>query len=124
MIEFSQKGDFSKTFGFLDRCKSLVKLSALDKYGRKGVALLRDATPVYSGDTAESWDYEIQREKESVSIIFTNTNSPNGIPVAILIQYGHATKNGGFVVGRDFINPTIQPLFDEMANDLWKEVTK
>lgn len=85
---------------------------------------MRDATPVYSGDTAESWDYEIQREKESVSIIFTNTNAPNGIPVAILIQYGHATKNGGFVVGRDFINPTIQPLFDEMANDLWKEVTK
>jgi hypothetical protein len=124
MIEFSQKGDFSKTFGFLDRCKAIVKLSALDKYGRKGVALLKDATPIYSGETAESWDYEIRREKESVSIIFTNSNVQNGVPVVILIQYGHATRNGGFVVGRDFINPTIQPLFDEMANDIWKEVTK
>ena len=123
MISFRQKGDFSKSIRFLEKTKGAVSLRDLDKYGREGVAVLASATPVDSGLTADSWYYEIERKKGSVSITFYNSNVQNGIPIAIILQYGHGTGTGGWVQGRDYINPAIQPIFDKMANDAWREVT-
>lgn len=125
MITFEQKGDFSKLNRFLERAKNAVKVGDLDKYGREGVRLLSAATPVDTGKTANSWYYKIERTNTTVRITFLNSNIVNGwANVAILLQYGHATRNGGWVEGRDYINPAIQPLFDKLAKDAWKEVTK
>ncbi len=124
MITFRQKGDFSKLTKFLERAKEVVKLGDLDKYGREGVAALASATPIDSGKTASSWSYEIKHKNGSVSISFYNSNIQNGVPIAIILQYGHGTRNGGWVQGRDYINPAIQPIFDKIANDAWREVTK
>lgn len=124
MISFRQKGDFSKLTNFFEKAKQAVHLSDLDKYGKEGVAALASATPVKTGKTANSWYYEITHQNGSVSISFLNSNIQNGIPIAIIIQYGHGTNNGGWVQGRDYINPAIQPLFDKIANDAWREVTK
>lgn len=124
MIKFRQKGDFSNLTRFLERAKEAVNLGNLDKYGREGVAVLASATPVDTGLTANSWRYEIEQKKGSVSISFYNTNIQNGVPIAIILQYGHATRNGGWVQGRDYINPAIQPIFDKITNEAWKEVTK
>lgn len=124
MISFRQKGDFSKLTRFLERAKETVHIGDLDKYGREGVAALVSATPVDTGLTARSWKYEIQQKKGSVTISFSNTNIQNGVPIAIILQYGHATRNGGWVQGRDYINPAIQPIFDKIANEAWREVTK
>lgn len=124
MITFRQKGDFSKLNRFLEKAKETVKLGDLDRYGREGVAALASATPVDSGKTASSWYYEIVRTSEGVSISFKNSNINKGVPIAIILQYGHATRNGGWVEGRDYINPAIQPIFDRIANDAWKEVRK
>lgn len=123
-IRFTHKGDFSKTTRFLERAKQAVRLSNLDKYAKKGVEALASATPVDSGLTASSWSYEIVNEKGSIAINFINSNIQQGTPIAIIIQYGHATGNGGWVEGRDYINPAIQPIFDEIVNDVWREVTK
>ena len=124
MISFRQKGDFSKLTRFLERAKNLVHLSDLDRYGREGVAALASATPVDTGKTAASWYYDIKINKESASITFNNSNIQNGVPIAIILQYGHGTRNGGWVEGRDYINPIIQPIFDKIAEEAWKEVTK
>lgn len=124
MISFKHKGDWSKTTGFLERAKNIVRLGNLDRYGREGVAALASATPVDTGLTASSWKYEIVRTRGSVSINFLNTNIQNGVPIALILQYGHGTRNGGWVEGRDYINPTIQPIFDRLAKELWEEVTK
>ena len=124
MISFRHKGDFSKLTSFLEKSKGAIKLSNLDKFGREGVAALASATPVDSGKTAKSWDYEIENRNGSITITFYNSNIQNGVPIAILLQYGHGTKNGGWIQGRDYINPTIQPIFDKIANSAWKEVTK
>lgn len=124
MISISQKGDFSKLTGFLERMKNVIKIGDLDKYGREGVAALSAATPKESGLTANSWYYEIERSKDSVSISFHNSNINKGVPIAIILQYGHGTKNGGYVEGIDYINPAIQPLFNKIAEDAWEEVTK
>lgn len=124
MISFRQKGDFSKVTHYLAKVKDAAKLSNLDKYGREGVAALASATPVDSGLTAKSWSYEVERQNGSVSISFYNSNVNKGVPIAIILQYGHGTRNGGWVEGRDYINPAIQPIFDRIANDAWKEVTK
>ncbi len=124
MISFRQKGDFSKITRFLERAKNLVHLSDLDRYGREGVAALASATPVDTGKTAASWYYDIKFNKESASITFNNSNIQNGVPIAIILQYGHGTRNGGWVEGRDYINPVIQPIFDKIAEEAWKEVTK
>lgn len=124
MISFRQKGDFSKLTRFLERAKNLVHLSDLDRYGREGVAALASATPVDTGKTAASWYYDIKISKESASITFNNSNIQNGVPIAIILQYGHGTRNGGWVEGRDYINPVIQPIFDKIAEEAWKEVTK
>lgn len=124
MITFRQKGDFSKLTRYLEKVKSVVKLSDLDKYGKEGVAALASATPVDTGLTASSWSYEIKHKNGTVSISFKNSNIQNGVPIAIILQYGHGTRNGGWVQGRDYINPAIQPIFDRIANDAWREVTK
>ena len=124
MITFRQKGDFSRLTRFLERAKEAVRLGELDKYGRDGVAALESATPVDTGLTAKSWYYEIERKKGSVSISFHNSNIQNGVPIAIILQYGHGTRNGGWVQGIDYINPAIQPIFDEIAESAWREVTK
>ena len=124
MITFRQKGDFSKLTRYLEKVKSLVKSSDLDKYGKEGVAALASATPVDTGLTASSWSYEIKHKNRTVSISFKNSNIQNGVPIAIILQYGHGTRNGGWVQGRDYINPAIQPIFDRIVNDAWREVTK
>jgi hypothetical protein len=122
MITFVQKGDFSNLTRFLERAKNSVHLGTLDKYGREGVAALAATTPVDTGVTANSWEYEIVRKNGAISIVFKNSNIQNGIPIAIILQYGHATGTGGYVQGRDYINPAIQPIFDRIADEAWKEV--
>ena len=124
MISFKHKGDFSKLTRFLNKAKNAVGFSELDRYGREGVAALKSATPVDSGLTADSWYYEIEKRDGSVTIAFNNSNIQNGVPIAVILQYGHGTRNGGWVQGRDYINPAIQPIFDKIANNAWKEVTK
>lgn len=124
MISFQQKGNFSKLTRYLERAKETIRLGVLDKYGRKGVAALASATPLDSGETSSSWYYEIVNKNGSATITFCNSNIQNGVPIAIILQYGHATRNGGWVEGRDYINPAIQPIFDEIVESAWKEVTK
>lgn len=124
MIKFTHKGDFSKFSSFLEKAKNVVKIGELDKYGEAGVAALSSATPVDSGVTASSWYYEIERQNGKVAINFCNSNNNDGVPIAIILQLGHATGTGGWVEGRDYINPAIRPVFDEIANNAWKEVTK
>lgn len=122
MISFIHKGNFSVTKNYFNRLLDKVKLSDLDKYGKKGVEALKAATPVDSGLTANSWSYEIIRSREKIAIIWKNSNINNGVPIAIILQYGHATRNGGFVQGRDYINPAIRPIFEEIAKESWNEV--
>ena len=124
MITFRQKGDFSKLTRFLERAKETIRLGNLDKYGREGVAALASATPIDSGETANSWYYKIENKNGYASINFCNSNINKGVPIAIILQYGHGTRNGGYVQGRDYINPAIRPIFDKIADDAWREVTK
>ena len=124
MISFRHKGDFSKFSSFLEKAKNSVRLGDLDRYGREGVAALASATPTETGLTASSWSYQIVRKNGSVSIEFHNSNIQNGVPIAIILQLGHGTGTGGWVEGRDYINPAIRPIFDRLANDAWEEVTK
>ena len=123
MISFRHKGDFSKLNSFLEKAREAARLGELDKYGREGVNALSSATPVDTGLTAASWGYQIDRSGSSVSINFYNGNIQNGIPIAIILQYGHGTGTGGWVEGRDYINPAIQPIFDRIADEAWREVT-
>lgn len=124
MIKFKQKGDFSKLTKFLEKTKEAVKLEDLDRFGKAGVSALASATPVETGLTANSWYYKIERDNGSATISFHNSNIQNGVPIAIILQYGHGTRNGGWVQGRNYINPAIQPIFDQIANEAWKEVTE
>lgn len=124
MISFRHKGDFSKLTRFLERAKEVVHLGCLDKYGREGVAALASATPVDTGLTADSWYYKITNDGQSAKVTFYNSNIQNGVPIAIILQYGHGTRNGGWVQGRDYVNPAVQPIFDKLANEAWREVTK
>ena len=124
MIKFENKGDFSKTTNFLTNLKRSKLVKDLDKFGRKGVEALKSVTPIDTGLTASSWHYEIIEEKKSTKINFCNSNIQNGVPIAIILQYGHGTRNGGWVEGRDYLNPAIQPLFDDIVNNAWHEVTK
>lgn len=124
MIEFRQKGDFSKLTNYLEKAKEAVKIGDLDRYGKEGVAALASATPIETGKTASSWYYEIVQGKGTVSINFLNSNIQNGVPIAVILQYGHGTGTGGWVEGRDYINPAIQPIFDKIAENAWREVTR
>lgn len=124
MISFRQKGDFSKLTRYLERAKEAAKIGILDKYGKEGVAALASATPTETGKTASSWYYEIEHQNGSAKITFNNSNINKGVPIAIILQYGHGTGTGGWVQGRDYINPAIQPIFDRIADEAWEEVTK
>lgn len=123
MITFHQKGDFSRLNRYFEKLLNVIKLGELDKYGRQGVAALASATPKDTGKTADSWGYDIVRSKDSVAIQWYNTNINKNVNIAVILQYGHGTRNGGYVKGRDYINPAIQPLFDEIAETAWKEIT-
>lgn len=124
MVVIKTKGSFNRTTKFLHNCLRIDYSRILKKYGERGVKELSDATPIDSGVTAESWKYEIIDSKSGPSIVWSNENINDGVNIAILIQYGHGTRNGGYVVGRDYINPAIQPVFDEMADAIWKELNK
>jgi len=125
MITISQKGDFSNLSNFFERAKAALRISCLDKYGRLGVDALSAATPFDTGKTSESWSYRIDRGDDYTSLIFENSNlTTQGTPVAILLQYGHATGNGGYVQGIDYINPTLRPIFQEIADEAWREVSQ
>lgn len=123
MIRFTHRGDFSKTTRFLTKAKNKDYRSILNKYGNEGVKLLSIATPEDTGLTSDSWRYEIESNARGITIYWINTNMVAGVPLVILLQYGHGTRSGGFVQGRDFINPTMKPLFDKLAENLWKEVS-
>lgn len=123
IISFKQKGDFSNLTKYLNNSRSMPSDAILNKYGEKGVAALAAATPVDTGKTASSWKYSIVHGRNGTRLEFTNSNIQNGVPIAILIQYGHATKNGGWVEGRDYINPVIEKIFEELMNELRKGVT-
>ena len=124
MINIRQKGDFKNLSSFLEKTKEKLNLGLLDKYGREGVAALEAATPKDTGKTSESWYYKIERKNGSVSLTFHNSNQNKGVPIAIILQYGHATRNGGYVEGVDYINPALRPIFDKIAEEAWKEVKK
>lgn len=125
MITFKQKGDFSKLTAYFKKAKDAARVEkVLEKYGRDGVAALSSATPVETGLAASSWYYEIERGSGFSKIVFLNSDVENGFPVAIMLQYGHGTGTGGWVEGRDYINPAIQPIFDKLADAAWREVTK
>lgn len=124
MISFKQKGDFSKTEKFLKRSLGKNYRNVLEKYGQQGVAALSASTPVRTGLTAISWSYEIIQNGDSISVVWNNSNVHNGVNIALILQYGHGTRNGGYVKGRDYINPALRPIFDKMADAAWKEVIR
>lgn len=124
MASFKLSGSFKHTEVFLNKALKRNYKSIFHKYGKEGVRALSAATPVDSGETARCWDYEIRESyKKGVSIVWTNSHIENDIPIAIILQYGHGTKNGGYVQGRDYINPAIQPIFDKILDEIWREVT-
>ena len=124
MITINQKGNFEKLTKYLIKAKLMKIDPILRKFGDQGVAALQAATPKDTGLTASSWYYEIERSNGSVSIAFYNSNIQNGIPIAIILQFGHGTGTGGWVEGRDYINPALRPIFDNIAEQAWREVTK
>lgn len=123
MIKIVSKGNFNKTEEMLKKSGHWAKNISLDSYGVKGVEALRNATPKDTGLTANSWSYRIEKSNNNITISFENSNINDGVPIAIILQYGHGTRNGGWVEGYDYINPAIRPIFDELAKAAWKEVT-
>ena len=124
MVTFKHKGNFERTDRLLKGAKEKKYLKVLDKYGQEGVAALAAATPTDSGLTAESWDYKIQYGSGGYKIMWTNSNVNDGVPIAIIIQYGHGTGTGGYVQGRDYINPAMRSVFDNIADKAWEEVKR
>lgn len=124
IVSMHTSGDWKQTDSFFQRCLELTHNSILDEYGRKGVEALRTATPKDSGKTADSWSYEIEHSDGMATIHWTNDNENQGVKIAVILQYGHGTKNGGYVRGRDYINPALRPIFDELADKAWKEITR
>ena len=122
MITFKQTGNFNKTIRFLEKNKILQYKQILDRYAREGLMALQAATPVESVETATSWNYKITQKGTTIKITWTNSHVVDGVPIAILLQYGHATRNGGYVQGKDYINPALKPVFDKIAEEAWKEV--
>lgn len=123
MITFRKKGDFSKTEKFLKKSMGRDYVKVLEKFGKYGVEALTSATPVDTGMTAVSWSYKIIQNEDGMSVEWHNDNINDHVNIAIILQYGHATRNGGWVEGRDYINPALQPIFDLLAEAAWKEVT-
>lgn len=123
-VSFDISGDFEKTYDFLKRMSRGDAFKVLEKYGRLGVDALASATPIDSGETASSWTFEVEQTGSTYSINWLNTNVNGGVNIAIILQTGHGTGTGGYVEGRDYINPAIRPVFDKIANEVWREVTK
>lgn len=123
MIRFRHRGNFNNTERFFNRALKGDFFTSLDRFAREGVAALSAATPKDTGKTASSWDYEIVKSRGKVSIYWTNSNINKGVPIAVILQYGHGTNNGGYVEGIDYINPALKPIFDKIADQAWKEVT-
>lgn len=124
MFFIKQRGNFNKTEKFLKKSLGRDYISVLDKYGQQGVSTLSASTPVRTGVTASSWRYEIIQNKDNISIVWSNSNVQRGVNIALILQYGHGTRNGGYVTGTDYINPALKPIFDKMADAAWKEVTR
>ena len=122
MIVFRQKGNFSKTEKMLK--EKSINIKKIKKYAELGIEALMSNTSKDTGLTASSWYYTIEKDNGIIKITYCNSNIQDGVPIAVILQYGHATNNGGWVEGKDYINPSIQPIFDEIANKMWKEVTK
>lgn len=123
LIRFTSKGDFNNTFRFLKKMENFKVAKILEKYANMGVSALADATPIDSGATASAWGYEIVTSGEDATIYWTNTNENKGVYIAVILQFGHGTGTGGYVVGRDYINPAMRPVFDKIAEEAWAEVT-
>lgn len=121
IITFSHKGNFSKLYNLLEKGKGLIGRSRLDQIGKAGVEALQVATPIDTGKTAALWSYKLEMGTGRATLTFHNTNINNGVPIAIILQYGHATRNGGWVEGRDYINPALKPIFDSIASEVWRE---
>lgn len=124
MITIESQGDWKLTRNWFDRMTKLDLALIMNQFGREGAAALASATPSRTGATAKSWNYEVKRTGNNWKITWTNSNVNKGANIAVLIQYGHGTRNGGYVVGRDYINPAIRPVFDKIAAKAWKEVTR
>ena len=124
MIGWETDGDFKNTKKYLNKLLEALRFDILDSYGKKGVRALSEATPVDTGQTAASWQYKVERTSNSATISFWNTNINNGVPIALILQYGHATGNGGWVEGRDYINPALRPIFDSLADNAWRDITR
>ena len=122
MVKFKHRGNFNKAEKFLNKMSNRSYLNALSSYGDAGVKALSEATPVDSGLTAQSWTYEIERTKDKTTISWLNTNVNNDVVIAVILQYGHGTGTGGYVQGRDYINPAMRPVFDKIAEQAWREV--
>jgi len=122
-ISFGTKGNFNKTEKFLSAMRRAEMFSALEAFGREGVAALAAATPTESGETAGAWGFKVSKSSGRATIEWTNSHVVNGVPIAIILQYGHGTGTGGYVQGRDYINPAIKPVFDKIADKAWKAVT-
>ncbi len=123
-ITVKQRGDFSNLEKFLNRVTKRNYLNILSRYGQMGVDALSAATPKKTGLTASSWTYEIEHNHETISIRWINTNENKGVNIALILEYGHGTRRGGYVRGRKYISPAIQPIFDQMADEVWREVTE
>lgn len=124
MISFTTSGSTQRTMSFLTKMQSPTSLAAdLASLGQRGVDALAAATPAESGVTAASWSYEVESNSGGTRITWSNSNAVDGVNIAVILQYGHGTGTGGYVAGRDYINGAIQPIFDEIANDMWKKVT-
>lgn len=121
-ITIRNKGNFNRMERFLNKMKRQNYMNILDKYGQLGVEVLAANTPKDSGKTASSWYYEIQRDSDKTTISWLNSNVNKGVVIAVILQYGHGTGTGGYVEGRDYINPAMRPIFDSIAEDAWKEV--
>lgn len=124
MFNISHRGDFKDTEAFLKRSMKGDYYADLDRYGARGVAALSKATPVDSAKTATSWSYKVTRTAKGAKVTWYNSNVEDGVVIAIILQYGHGTGNGGYVQGRDYINPAMRPIFDSMAQEIWKKVIK
>lgn len=124
MIRFKHKGNFNKMEKFLIRMSKSEYLNILEKYGQEGVVALAEGTPLDSGVTADSWNFEIKHDRCTTTLGWFNTSVNDGVNIAVLLQFGHGTGSGGYVQGRDYINPAIAPVFDKIAEEAWKEVTR
>ena len=124
VVMFRQKGDFRRTSDFLKRANRLNLDVILNQYGQEGVEALRAATPKDTGTTANSWSYVVHKGTGSITITWSNSNIVDGVPLAVILQYGHGTRNGGYVQGTDYINPAMKPIFDKIAQRAWEEVKR